>query len=269
MAAGTGKRPAKGERAMVSARWRSRVLRRRFLREIGSIVLGVLIALGLGAVASEIGWKLEVRQAKQALSNELGEIVGQALQRERADSCIERRLDAIGAILDVSEETGRLPPVGDIGQPLTRTWSTDVWDATRSAEIASHMERGELDDTSGVYSLIAVVKNATEDELRSWIDLYAIVGPGRAIDAGELRALRGALARARAAHRMILGGGIRVDAYVRQFSLPADAGDVAKYRDESIDLVCRSASPYAGEHYGEAPFRGVAARLRKSATLSN
>lgn len=251
---------------MVSARWRSRVKRRKMLRDVGEIVLGVVIALALGAVASEIGWKLEVRKAKAALSSELGEIVGQALQRERADACIERRLDAIGSILDAAQESGRLPPVGDIGQPLSRTWSTDVWDATRSADIASHMERSEIDDISGVYSLIAVVRDATQDEIDAWIELYAIVGPGRALDAGELRVLRGSLARARAAHRMVLGGGIRIDNYVRELELPADARDIAKYRDESIAIVCRPPAPHAGERYGEAPFRGIAGRLRGGAT---
>lgn len=235
------------------------------LRDVGEIVLGVVIALMLGAVASEIGWKLEVRKAKAALSSELGEIVGQALQRERADACIERRLDAIAAILDRAEASGRLPPVGDIGQPLSRTWSTDVWDATRSADIASHMERSEIDDISGVYSLIELVSDATQKEIDAWIDLYALVGPGRAVDAGELRALRGALARARAAHRMVLGGGIRIDNYVRELELPADTRDIAKYRDESIDLVCRTAAPYAGQRYGEAPFRGLGKRLREPA----
>lgn len=247
---------------MVSARARSRVKRRKTIRDIGEIVLGVLIALALGAVASEIGWKIEVWQAKRALSAELGEIVGQALQRERADRCIEARLDAIATLLDATETSGRLPPVGDIGQPLSRTWSTDVWDATRAADIASHMDRSEIDDISGVYSLIALVSEATDDEARAWIELFGIVGPGRAVEAGELRVLRGALARARAAHRMILGGGIRIDNYVRELSLPADADDIAKYRDESIEVVCQPIAPHAGERYGEAPFRGIAGRLR-------
>jgi hypothetical protein len=232
------------------------------LRDVGEIVLGVLIALALGAVASEIGWKLEVRQAKQALSNELGEIVGQALQRERADRCIERKLDAVAAILDRAEASGRLPPVGELGQPLTRTWSTDVWDATRNADIASHMDRDELDDTSGVYSLVQVAREATQDELEAWVDLYAIVGPGRGVEPSELAALRGALARARAAHRVLIGVGIRIDRYVRQLGLPADPEDIAKYRDESIDIACQPVRRHAGERYGEAPFRGVGARLR-------
>src|SRR4051794_11189569 len=41
---------------------------RKFLREIGGIVIGVLIALALGAVATEIGWAIDVRAAKGALA---------------------------------------------------------------------------------------------------------------------------------------------------------------------------------------------------------
>ena len=156
--------------------------------------------------------------------------------------------------------------MGSIGQPLARTWSTDVWDATRSAEIASHMSRKELDDTSGVYSLVAVVKEANDDEVRAWIDLYGLVGPGRAADPSELRALRSALTHARAAHRMILGSGIRIDQFVQSLNLPIDRKDVAQYRAVSIAQYCDAISAYHGEHYGEAPFRGVAARLRNPQT---
>src|SRR5215218_8138364 len=102
------------------------------LREIGNIVLGVLIALGLGAIASEIGWKLEAASARSALADELGEIIGQGLARERADRCIERKLDAIAAILTKAEDSGRLPAVGSIGDPMYRTWSSGVWESTIS-----------------------------------------------------------------------------------------------------------------------------------------
>src|SRR5437762_598804 len=44
-------------------RWKNR------LREIGNIVLGVLIALGLGAIANEIGWKIEAASARSALAD--------------------------------------------------------------------------------------------------------------------------------------------------------------------------------------------------------
>src|SRR3954447_5124135 len=94
--------------------------RRKFLRDLGSIVLGVLIALALGAITTEIGWLLDVRNAKQAIGEELGEILGQGRDRERLYPCVERKLYAIANILAKADETGRLPPVGPIGDPAWR-----------------------------------------------------------------------------------------------------------------------------------------------------
>src|SRR3954454_24229845 len=88
--------------------------RRKFLREIGSIVIGVLIALSLGAIATEIGWAIDVQAAKGALAEELGEMRGQGRERDRLSPCVERKLDAIGAILTEADKTGRLPPIGPI-----------------------------------------------------------------------------------------------------------------------------------------------------------
>ena len=125
--------------------------RRAFLREISGIVLGVLIALALGAVATWIGWQLDAADARRALALELGEIIGQGEERVAARTCLESRFDQIGAILDRASQTGRLPPVGDIGNPLFRTWSSGVWDSTLNAETASHMDRETLDNLSGAY----------------------------------------------------------------------------------------------------------------------
>jgi hypothetical protein len=250
---------------MVSTRARARVKRRKTIRDIGEIVLGVLIALALGAVATQIGWEVDVWRAKQAIANELGEAVGQGLQRERADGCIERKLTSIAVILDEAESSGRFPAVGDIGKPLRRTWSTGVWDATRSGDIASQMDRETLDDLSGVYRHVTGMDAATQSESQAWIDLFAIVGPGRAADPAEIRALRGSLARARADHRTIAATGVRLNALVHRLELPVNTDAVTQYRDISIADHCTPIAPYRGERYGEAPFRDAVARVRDMA----
>ena len=244
---------------MVSARWKSRVLRRKFLREIGSIVLGVLIALALGAVAGEIGWKMEVGDAKAAIANELGEIVGQGRERIAADACIEKRLDGIGALIDAAPVDGRLPPTGRLGDPIFRTWSTGVWDSTRSAQIASHMGRDLQDDLSGVYRFVDIINEATDHEVEAWTRLYAIVGPGRTISSEEIVALRNALTDARLAHRQILVASRNVDRFSQELHLPVDQRTARKYETTKDLGECRTIAPYAGEHYGEAPFLRLAA----------
>jgi len=84
----------------MDARARRLAKRRKFLRDIGGIVLGVLIALTLGAIATEIGWLIDVHNAKQAIAEELGEILGQGRERVRLHACVERKLTDISAILD-------------------------------------------------------------------------------------------------------------------------------------------------------------------------
>lgn len=248
---------------MVSARSRSRVKRRKTIRDVGEIVLGVLIALGLGAVASQIGWEVEVWRANRAIANELGEAVGQGLQRVRADKCIEAKLSSIGATLDKAEVEGRFARTGELGRPLTRTWSTDVWDSTRSADIASQMDRERLDDLSGVYRLIAIIDESTTREEEAWTELFAIVGPGRVADAAELRALRGSLARARSAHRSIVGSGVWLDGLVIRLGLPVNRESVRQYRNASIAEHCGPIAAWRGERYGEAPFRNPVERAQR------
>lgn len=238
------------------SRWKSR------LRDIGSIVLGVLIALGLGAIASEIGWRMEAANARDALADELGEIIGQGLERERADQCVERKLDAIAAILTEAERAGRLPAVGSIGEPMYRTWSTGVWNSTISADIASHMDRDTLDNLSGVYEFVGDINVATKQEVTAWTELFAIVGPGRATSAAEIQGLRGAISRARLAHRMILIGAVRMDQIVKAYDLPVNRDTVAEYRDGSLARYCGPIAAPAGETYGQAPYQGVRERVR-------
>lgn len=246
---------------MVSARSRSRVKRRKTIRDVGEIVLGVLIALALGAVAGEIGWRMEVADAKGAIANELGEIVGQGRERVAVDACMERRIDAIGAIVDAASNTGRLPPVGQLGDPMFRTWSTGVWDSTRSAQIASHMDRNLQDDISGIYRFVDVINEATDKEVDAWTRLYAIVGPGRAIGDDEIVSLRSALGEARMAHRQIVVTSRNIDRFSRELHVPVDEGTVRKYEAVKTNS-CPPIAPYSGEHYGEAPFSRRTAATR-------
>src|SRR4051812_12724903 len=162
----------------------------KVLREIGSIVIGVLIALALGAVATEIGWAIDVRAAKGALAEELGEILGQGRDRERLYPCVERKLDAIGNILTEADRTGRLPPVGPIGDPAWRTWSHNVWDSTIGSDAASHFDRDTLDNISGVYEFVTIINRYSDEEMNAWRRLFAIVGPGREIGHEEIVSLR-------------------------------------------------------------------------------
>src|SRR5437763_14422661 len=194
----------------MDANGRKLAKQRQFLREIGSIVLGVLIALSLGAIATEIGWAIDVHAAKGAIGEELGEILGQGSERDRLYPCVERKLDAVGAILTEADKTGRLPPIGPIGYPAWRTWSHNVWDSTIGSDTASHFDRHTLDNISGVYEFVTIINRYSDEEMNAWRRLFAIVGPGREIGHDEIVSLRDALSWARLANRLITASSLRM-----------------------------------------------------------
>jgi hypothetical protein len=247
----------------MDAKARRLAKRRKFQREIGGIVLGVLIALALGAVATEIGWLIDVRNAKQAIGEELGEILGQGRERARLYPCVERKLTAIGTILDDADRSGRLPAVGDIGNPAWRTWSHNVWDSTIGSETAGHFDRDTLDNISGVYEFVTLINHYTDEETEAWRRLYAIVGPGRAISHDEVASLRDALSSARLSNRMITGSSLRMTQLAEAYDLPVNRDTVAQWAKTPIDRYCAPIAKPNGESYGESTMGDMFARVQK------
>ena len=208
--------------------WRS-AEGRKFAQELWSIVLGVLIALGLGAIAGEIGWWLEVRSARAVISVELGEVMGQARERERITGCYRQRLTYLARALDRGAETGRLPPVADIGSPAFRTWSRGAWESTLSAQTASHFDRDELDNLSGAYEFQSLLSDTNRREMDAWAKLLTMVGPGRRLSDAEEAQLRLALGEARLLNNLMGMAAVRLAQVVDAYDLPVDRGDVVKY----------------------------------------
>ena len=82
-----------------------------------------------------------------------------------------------------------------------------------------------------------------------------MVGPGRAIDPGEVAELRGALSRARMAHRMMLTASMRIHQIADAFDLPYDQGTVAEYASSKVPRrYCGPLPAATGKDYGQAPF---------------
>jgi len=256
------KAAAKGERAV--ARRQIGARRRKWLDELTSVVVGVLIALGLGAVAGEIGWQIEVMNARAALASELGELIGQGEERDRINACVERRLDQIADVVAAAETSGRLPPLAALEAPPWRTWSRGVWASTLSAQTASHFDRDLLDNYSGAYEFADLIADNGRRELEAWTAISALSGPGRAFSQAEAVALRGAIANARLANRLITGGGLRLKQVVIAFDLRYDLASASDYnqRPASAYPICRPVAAGAGTRYGEAPMQGLVDRVK-------
>lgn len=232
--------------------------RRRHVRRIADIVLGVLIALGLGAAATEIGWRVEVAGAREALAIELGEIVGQADERLRTLPCIERRLDQLAGIIDADAAAGQLPPIGAIGNPPLRSWSRGVWDSIINAQTAAHFDREALDNLSGAYEFLELIRRASLREPEVWTTIHQLVGPGRALAPGEAAQLRGAIGEARMLARQQALYGLRIQQLLVAQELGWDEESATPYRQRAVaaDPIC-GALGAVPPRYGQAVLEGA------------
>ena len=63
-----------------------------FVKEIGTIVIGVLIALGAEQLVEAAHWSQKVHDAQARLKHELSALDSYAFERDQVDGCLDRRL---------------------------------------------------------------------------------------------------------------------------------------------------------------------------------
>lgn len=228
---------------------------RRFVGEVGEIILGVLIALALGAVASAIGWRLEVAQARRALSVELGELIGQGVERIGFSPCVERRLDELAQMVDAAASTGRLPRLGDIRAPSFRTWPHGVGVGIVNSGAAAHFDPEELGAISQMNEFFVLLGELNKRELDAWTKLYTLVGPGRTLLPDEATDLRRAIGEARLVNRWLSLVAIRAMQTVVAYRIRFYGAAAREYvqRSPSDLAICGPIGPNAPAHYGQAP----------------
>lgn len=199
---------------------------RGFLKELGTIVLGVVLALAAGQTVEYFRWRADVAEAREFIATEMAENTVSAITRIRTAQCVERRLDTLAAILDDAARTGQLPPVGDIGLPPRRLWRTGTWESVVASQAATHFSRQELADLASIYKFVERGALYGPMEIDAWSDLAAMVGPGRRLDPASEAELRRALGRARSYNRSLESVSAFVMQQMNAWSLPLSASDL-------------------------------------------
>ena len=177
---------------------------RELLTEIGVVVIGVCIALAAEQTVEWLHWRAQVAEAREVIATELVENIAGAIRRIRTNDCVEHRLDQLGTMLDASAKSGSLPPLGDINVPWRQTYPNGAWESVIASQTATHFPRQQLADIASLYKVIARMEEFNSQELAPWNSLYAMVGPGRRLDAASEAKLRDALSQARTDSRSVV-----------------------------------------------------------------
>lgn len=140
---------------------------RDFLVEIGTIVIGISIALAAEQTLEAMHGGHRIREIEGLMTRELALDDGpQAYERLAISACLAQRLDQLEAGLVAERESGVPFRPGAPYQPPFHTWDEDGWRAAESSDIASRMSIARLAQWAGPYEEIPSMDRAGFEEFR-------------------------------------------------------------------------------------------------------
>ena len=155
---------------------------RELLKEIGIIVIGVLIALGAEQAVETLHWRHRIHDAVEAMRLELRYDDGpQGFIRVAAENCFAQKLDAIQDAVEAGKDRRGIAAY----RPLIRTWDAEAWTAAVASGVGGHVSADQTVDWSKPYPTIPALQAVNSQERDDWISLQ----PGAARQ-GACRAAR-------------------------------------------------------------------------------
>ena len=143
---------------------------RELLSEIGTIVIGVLIALAAEQTVEAFHWRHKVAEAEEAMRLELrDDDLPQAYARVAITPCMTAALDRVEAALDAGDARAPVTAAVPGYDPPTRTWDMEAWRAAVASDAASHMSAARMTLWSGPYRIMPrlTLETTGEAEARS------------------------------------------------------------------------------------------------------
>ena len=148
--------------------------RREFLKEVGIIVIGVLIALAAEQVAEALRDRHKAAEARAEIRAEIAQNLGRMAVRLRTDECVKSRLEEVGALLD-ARAAGQPPPKPIwIGRPQTFVLHTNRLEAAASGGRASLLSQDEQAAYGQLYGAFVTFTDTMGRERPAWAKLQIL-----------------------------------------------------------------------------------------------
>jgi hypothetical protein len=133
---------------------------RDFLKEIGIVVIGVLIALSAQQTVDWLHWRADVAEARAALRDEIRTNAAIAAMRAEEGRCIPTRLDEI-----VAWANGGPRPDVAAAQAAQFTGPTStVWELTKAGQTVARMPLKERMALARFYSAVTNQESVIQNE---------------------------------------------------------------------------------------------------------
>lgn len=155
---------------------------KKFLVEIATIVIGILIAFFLNQRVDTLNWRKQTKIATEAMNAELMEANRDAYYRLAVRPCGLQKLQEIEHLLVASHEKGEpVPRIAPYMRPR-RPWLTDAWDNSRALQIAGHMPTEVMMNYARAYFFARKLQENQWNEMQAVNDLGTLQ-----INAGDLQ----------------------------------------------------------------------------------
>jgi hypothetical protein len=151
---------------------------REFLIEIGTIVIGILIALSLEQAIDALHERSLAREAKEAIDAEMQVDVDRIAAHQAVQPCIAKRLNQINGLLSFWAD-GKAPPSGlAIGDPDDLPMVQQRWQANLNNGRFSRQPARDQDTQTAFYTQVAILQDMGSREHYAWSELRALeLGP--------------------------------------------------------------------------------------------
>jgi hypothetical protein len=159
---------------------------REFLKEIGTIVIGVLIALGAEQAVEWLHWQEKVHSTERAIRRDFALTADVASERVAIGRCLDGRLDLLKARVkdDRLRSSTALPADAD-GVPMpypyrapSRAWNTQVWDQLKADGTLAHIDPERSRALNLLYLTVQSAYVANHEEKNEATDLQVLEEKG-------------------------------------------------------------------------------------------
>ena len=144
---------------------------RDFVKEVGTIIVGVLIALAGEEAVQALQWRHEVSIVQDSLDDELSDALFAAEERIQITGCQHQTLDRLDDLAD--ESCGTLV-VRNAPVSRNRVWGSAAWDAAVASGAVGHMDHDRRNAYATLFSFVRLFRelNLRQQELWAVIDAY-------------------------------------------------------------------------------------------------
>jgi hypothetical protein len=169
---------------------------REFVKEVGIIVLGVLIALAAEQTAETLRHEHQVKVGERALKENYAQFIEQRAELDASTACVAQRLAQLRSIVDEGARHHALGQVSEIPQPPPHSWEITSWETMVSSQAASHVPQEEVIRYAQLAHWAHDAHETGTSETDVWASFAGLTGRPRPFSEAEEAMLRANIARA-------------------------------------------------------------------------